>query len=78
MHPTESQTLPDQHDYADALACEALESTDLPASVIDALAVDADAADRCAAWSLTLALAGADGWVRDALVLGADLTGGVL
>jgi len=80
MHPTESQTLPDQHDHADELACDALAATDLPDSVIDALAVDIDAADACAAWSLAiyLGLAGADGWVRDALLAGADLTGGVL
>jgi hypothetical protein len=79
MHPTESLTLPDQHDYADAEACDALAATDLPDAVIDALAVDADAADRCAAWSLTiyLGLAGGDGWVREALLAGADLTGGV-
>jgi hypothetical protein len=80
QHPTETIDLPDQHDHEAEEACDALAATDLPDAVIDALAVDADAADRCAAWSLTiyLGLAGGDGWVRDALLAGADLTGGVL
>jgi hypothetical protein len=80
QHPTETIDLPDQHDYADELACEALAATDLPDAVIDALAADADGEARCAAWSLAiyLGLAGGDGWVRDALCAGADLTGGVL
>jgi hypothetical protein len=79
MHPTESIDLPDQHDYEAEEAIDALAATDLPDAVIDALAVDADCEARCAAWSLTvyLGLAGGDGWVREALLAGADLTGGV-
>jgi hypothetical protein len=76
-HPTESIDLPDQHEYEAEQAMAQL--VDLPDAVIDALAVDADCEARCAAWSLTiyLGLAGGDGWVRDALLAGADLTGGV-
>ena len=71
MHPTESLDLPDQHDYADALACEALEATDLPDAVIDALADAAAWEARCEAHehAMALRLAGGDAWLRDALAL---------
>lgn len=77
MHPTESLHLPDRADYE---ADEAIaQLTDLPDAVTDTLADTAAWEARCEAWSLSVALglAGADGWVRDALCAGADLTGGV-
>jgi hypothetical protein len=71
MHPTESLDLPDQHEYADALACEALAACDLPDSVIDALAFQADWEARCeaVAHAMALRLAGGDAWLRDALAM---------
>ena len=71
QHPTESLDLPDQHDYSDALACDALATTDLPDSVIDALADAAAYAARCeaVAHAMALRLAGGDAWLRDALAL---------
>jgi hypothetical protein len=71
QHPTESQTLPDQHDHEAAEACDALATTDHPDSVIDALASQAawDARCEAAAWSLALALAGGDAWVCERLAL---------
>jgi hypothetical protein len=71
MHPAESIDLPDQHDYADAEACEALAATDHPDSVIDALADAAAYAARCeaVAHALALRLAGGDAWLRDALAM---------
>jgi hypothetical protein len=71
MHPTESMHLPDQHEYADAEACEALATTDLPDSVIDALADAAAYAARCeaVAHAMALRLAGGDAWLRDALAM---------
>jgi hypothetical protein len=70
-HPTESLDLPDQHDYADAEACEALATTDHPDSVIDALADAAAWEARCeaVAHAMALRLAGGDAWLRDALAL---------
>ena len=70
-HPTELLDLPDQHDYAAAEACEALAATDLPDSVIDALADAAAYAARCeaVAHAMALRLAGGDAWLRDALAL---------
>jgi hypothetical protein len=71
MHPTELEDLPDQHDYADEQACEALEATDHPDSVIDALADAAAWEARCEAHehAMALRLAGGDAWLRDALAL---------
>jgi hypothetical protein len=71
MHPTESQTLPDQHEYETELACEALAACDLPDSVIDALADAAAYAARCEAvtHAMALRLAGGDAWLRDALAM---------
>jgi hypothetical protein len=71
MHPTESLDLPDQHDYADSLACEALAACDLPDSVIDAMADAAAWEARCEAHehAMALRLAGGDAWLRDALAM---------
>jgi hypothetical protein len=71
MHPTETLTLPDQHEYADELACEALATTDLPDAVVDALADAAAWEARCeaVAHAMALRLAGGDAWLRDALAL---------
>jgi hypothetical protein len=71
MHPTESLDLPDQHEYADELACEALAACDHPDSVIDALADAAAYAARCeaVAHAMALRLAGGDAWLRDALAM---------
>jgi hypothetical protein len=71
MHPTESMHLPDQHDYADELACEALAACDHPDSVIDALADAAAWEARCEAHehAMALRLAGGDAWLRDALAM---------
>ena len=70
-HPTELEDLPDQHEYADEQACEALAATDLPDSVVDALADAAAYAARCeaVAHAMALRLAGGDAWLRDALAL---------
>jgi hypothetical protein len=70
-HPTELEDLPDQHDHADELACEALATTDHPDSVIDALADAAAWEARCeaVAHAMALRLAGGDAWVCERLAL---------
>ena len=71
LHPTELETLPERDAYEAELACEALATTDLPDSVIDALADAAAWEARCEAHAvaMALALAGGDAWLRDALVM---------
>ena len=77
-HPTEHLELPDQHDYADELACEALEALDLPDHILETLAAQAAWEARCEAhaWQMALGLAGGDAWVCERLALA--YTGGAL
>lgn len=76
-HPTENEDLPDQHDHADAEACEALAELDLRPEVVDALAAAAEWEARCEAfaWSMAVRLAGGDAWVCARLALAGLMDG---